>query len=139
MTPTLIKRMASSQQKRADLWARLWLFGGWLGIVITLVVSLMPPTLGNDDTHLDKAAHLLGYALLMFWWAQLIIERRWKLALAVVAFGIAIELLQGLTPDRLPDPLDALANAGGVLLGWLAARLSPNLIKRFAVLFVVHR
>ncbi len=139
MTPTLINRMATAQQKRADLWARLWLVGGWFGIVITLVVSLMPPTLGNDDTHLDKAAHLLGYALLMFWWAQLVTRRRWKLALAVVVFSIVIELLQGLTPDRLPDPFDALANAGGVLLGWLAARLSPNLIKRFAALFGARR
>ena len=139
MTPTLIKQMASSQQKRADLWARLWLFGGWLGIAFTLVVSLMPPTLGNDNTQVDKVVHLLGYALLMFWWAQLIIERRWRLALAVVLFGIAIELLQGLTPDRLSDPLDALANTGGMLLGWLAARLSPNLINRFAALFAVHR
>ena len=138
MTPTLINQMTLAQQKRADLWARLWLFGGWLGIVITLVLSLTPPTLGNDDTHLDKAVHLLGYALLMFWWAQLVTRRRWKLVLAVVVFGMAIELLQGLTPDRLPDPLDALANAGGVLLGWLAARLSPNLINRFAVLFGAH-
>ncbi len=118
---------------------RLWRVCGWLGIVITLIVSLMPPTLGNDDTHLDKIVHLFGYALLMFWWAQLVTQRRWKLALAVVVFGIAIELLQGLTPDRLPDPLDALANSGGVLLGWLAARLSPNLVNRFAVLFAVHR
>jgi len=117
---------------------RLWRAGGWLGTVITLVVSLMPPTLGNDDTHLDKIVHLLGYALLMFWWAQLVPQRRWKLAIVVVAFGIAIELLQGLTPDRLPDPLDALANTGGVLLGWLAARRSPNLINRFAALFAVH-
>ncbi|MDP2029880.1 MAG: VanZ family protein [Thiobacillus sp.] len=139
MSPTQINRMTSSQQKRADLWARLWLFGGWFSVAFTLVVSLMPPTLGNNDTHHDKVVHLLGYALLMFWWAQLIIERRWRLALAVALFGIAIELLQGLTPARLPDPLDALANTGGVLLGWLAAHLSPNLVNRFAVLFAVHR
>lgn len=117
---------------------RLWRAGGWLGIVATLIASLMPPALGGDDTHLDKLAHLFGYALLMFWWAQLVTQRRWKLALAVVMFGIGIELLQGLTPDRLPDPLDALANLGGVLLGWLAARLSPNLVNRFAALFAAH-
>ena len=117
---------------------QLWRAGGWLGIVITLIASLMPPTLGDDDTHIDKLAHLFGYALLMFWWAQLVTRRRWKLALAVVMFSIGIELLQGLTPDRLPDPLDALANTGGVLLGWLAARLSPNLVNRFATLFAAH-
>ena len=113
---------------------RLWRAGGWLGIGVTLVVSLMPPALGNDDSHTDKVAHLFGYALLMFWWAQLVTRRRWKLALAVVVFGVGIELLQGLTPDRLPDPADALANAAGVLLGWLAARLGPNLPAHLAAL-----
>ena len=118
---------------------RLWRMGGWLGIVATLIASLMPPTLGGDDTHLDKIVHLFGYALLMFWWAQLVTQRRWKLALAVVVFGIGIELLQGLTPDRLPDPLDALANLAGVLLGWLVARISPNLPARLAALPAWYR
>ncbi|MFO7542223.1 MAG: VanZ family protein [Thiobacillus sp.] len=114
---------------------RLWRVGGWLGVALTLVVSLMPPTPGIEDSHLDKLAHLFGYALLMFWWAQLVLQRRWTLALAVILFGGGIELLQGLTPDRLPDPLDALANACGVLLGWLAARFSPNLPARLTQLF----
>ncbi|OZA30452.1 MAG: VanZ family protein [Hydrogenophilales bacterium 17-61-9] len=118
---------------------RLWRMGGWLGIVATLIVSLMPPALGGGDTHHDKVAHLLGYALLMFWWAQPIVRRRWKLALAVVLFGVGIEGLQGLTPDRLPDPLDALANTAGVLLGWLAAHLSPNLPTRLATLPARYR
>jgi hypothetical protein len=52
---------------------------------------------------------------------------------------MVIELLQGLTPDRMPDPLDALANSGGVLLGWLAAHFLPNLPKRLAILPAPHR
>ena len=109
-----------------------WRVLGWLGIAITLAVSLMPPTLGDDSGHADKVVHLAGYAVLVFWWAQLVTRNRWKLVIAVVLFGIAIELLQGLTPDRMPDPLDALTNSGGVLLGWLAARLLPNLPQRLA-------
>ncbi|KVW95622.1 hypothetical protein ABW22_09775 [Thiobacillus denitrificans] len=116
---------------------------GWLGIAITLVVSLMPPALGDDSGHADKLVHLFGYALLMFWWAQLVTRQRWKLAVAVVLFGIAIEGLQGLTPDRQPDLLDALANSSGVLLGWLVARFLPNLPQhlaaRRAVLPAPHR
>jgi hypothetical protein len=119
--------------------ARLWRAGGWLGIVLTLVVSLMPPALDSSG-HTDKLVHMLGYALLMFWWAQLVaVRQRWPLAVAVVLFGAAIELLQGLTPDRLPDALDALANSGGVLLGWLATRLLPNLSARLATLPAPHR
>ena len=109
-----------------------WRVLGWLGIVFTLVVSLMPPALGDDSGHADKIVHLFGYALLTFWWAQLVIRQRWKLAIAVVLFGVTIELLQGLTPTRHPDLLDALANSAGVLLGWLAARLLPNLPQRLA-------
>lgn len=104
-----------------------WRVLGWLGIALTVVVSLMPPALGDDSGHADKIVHLAGYAVLTFWWAQFVTRQRWKLAIAVVLFGIIIELLQGLTPARQPDLLDALANSGGVLLGWLAARLLPNL------------
>ena len=131
MTPTLMRRMAADRQKRASMWARLWLVGGWLGVVVTLVVSLTPPML-SEAGNSDKFVHLAGYAVLMFWWAQLIVARRWKLALAVVLFGIVIEGLQGLTPDRQPDGLDALANTGGVLLGWFVARLLPNLPEALA-------
>ena len=112
---------------------RLWKLGGWLGITATLGLALTPPGLGESG-HRDKIVHFARYAVLMFWWAQLVVERRWKLAVAVALFGAAIELLQGLTPDRQPDGLDALANSGGVLLGWLAARLLPNLPGRLAAL-----
>jgi VanZ family protein len=113
---------------------RLWRALGWLGVAITLVVSLIPPLVKEGVTHGDKLVHLIGYAVLMFWWAQLVIQQRWKLAVAVVPLGIAIEGLQGLTPDRQPDLLDALANSCGVLFGWLAARLVPNLPQQLATL-----
>ncbi|ODU32712.1 VanZ family protein [Thiobacillus sp. 65-1402] len=118
---------------------RLWKLGGWLGIVVTLVVSLSPPMLGESGSHADKIVHFAGYAVLMFWWAQLVVERRWKLAVAVALFGAAIELLQGLTPNRQPDGLDALANSGGVLFGWLAARVLPNLPACLAALSASRR
>ena len=118
---------------------RFWRAGGWLGVALTLVVSLMPPPLGDSGGHTDKLVHMMGYAVLMFWWAQLVIRQRWKLALAIMLFGALIELLQGLTPDRLPDAYDALANSGGVLLGWLAARRLPNLPDRIAALPALRR
>ena len=134
MTATLRRRIESARNLRAARITRVWLACGWLGVIVTLVVSLMPPALGNDISQVDKLVHLFGYAILMFWWAQLVTQRRWKLAIAIVLYGIAIEGLQGLTPDRLPDPLDALANSGGVFIGWLIAHLLPNLPKRFAAL-----
>ena len=117
---------------------RLWKVVGWLGVAAALLLSLTPPVL-SESGHCDKIVHLSGYAVLMFWWAQVVVRQRWKLAVAVILFGGAIELLQGLTPNRDPDVLDALANSGGVLLGWLAARFLPNLPTQLAALFASRR
>ena len=118
---------------------RLWWACAWLGVFITLLVSLMPPPFKEGVAHADKIVHLTGYAVLMFWWAQLILHRRWRLAIAVVLFGILIEWLQGFTPNRQTDALDVLANSSGMLIGWLAARLSPNLPQRISALFALRR
>lgn len=118
---------------------RLWRMTGWLGVVLTLVFSLGPPALDAGMRHGDKLAHLAGYAVLMFWWAQVITRQRWRLAIAVILFGVAVELLQGFTPSREPDVLDALANSTGVLLGWLAARFLPNVPDLLAALPALRR
>jgi VanZ family protein len=118
---------------------RLWRLAGWIGVALTLGLSLGPPTVGAEESQIDKLAHVAGYAVLMFWWAQLIRSGRWRLAVAVVLFGAAIELLQGLAPERQPDAIDALANAAGVLIGWWAARALPNLPARIAALPAFRR
>ena len=118
---------------------RAWLFIGWLGVVFALAFSLGPSLLDKDSGQADKLVHLASYATLMFWWAQLVVRRRWRLALAVILYGILIEGLQGLTPNRQPDVLDALANSTGVLIGWLAAHLLPNLPARLAALPAFRR
>jgi VanZ family protein len=44
--------------------------------------------------------------------------------LACAAYGIFREILQGtLTPDRVADPYDAMANASGALIAMTLARL----------------
>lgn len=118
---------------------RAWYLVGWLGVAITVAISLGPPALDESRGHADKLAHLSGYAVLMFWWAQLVTRPRGKLAFALFLLGVVIELLQGLTPARQPDLLDVLANSGGILLGWLAAHLLPNLPQRLAALPAAHR
>jgi hypothetical protein len=132
MTTTLRRRIESARTLRAARITRVWLVCGWLGVIVTLFVSLTPPMLDESSGHTDKIVHLAGYAVLMFWWAQIVTARRGKLAFAVVLFGVAIELLQGLTPARQPDLFDALANSGGVLLGWLIAHHLPNLPQHLA-------
>jgi VanZ family protein len=113
----------------------LWLGVGWLGIVAAFVFSLGPAsTLPTAMQHADKLVHLASYGILMFWWAQLYIasRERVRLAIALVLLGFLIEWLQGFTPTRQSDVLDALANTCGILLGWWLAQRSMNLLPLFS-------
>ena len=115
----------------------LWLLIAWLGVVAAFVFSLGPaPALPPDFQQVDKLEHLVSYGTLMFWWAQLYpsFRDRLRLAIALVLLGILIEWLQGFTPARQSDVFDALANTGGVLMGWVIAHRSTNLLRLFAQL-----
>ncbi|HZX79710.1 MAG TPA: VanZ family protein [Lysobacter sp.] len=73
---------------------------------------------------IDKLEHLAGYALLSGWSVLLFDERmkRLRAMLAVVVFGIAIEIAQGaFTTTREADAIDVVANAIGASLGQLLA------------------
>ena len=118
--------------------ARLWRAGGWLIVAAIVYFSLLKLAIDTDIQGGDKLGHLLAYGGLMAWWSQLYpsTATRLKLALVFVVLGGAMELAQGLTPDRYPEWLDLAANSAGVLLGWLAAppRL-PNFYARLAAAF----
>ena len=109
---------------------RWWRGIGWLGLALLIGLSLMPgpPSLTMEQG--DKLGHLLAYATLMYWWAQLHVtaHSRIRLVAGLVALGIALEYVQGWTGWRSFDPIDMLANTAGVALGWMVAAISPNLL-----------
>lgn len=106
---------------------RLWLLGlvAYLGL-IALASLLPPPRLPVDPGAYDKLWHGLGYALAGVGCVPLL--RRWRAyalaALALIAYGALIEVLQGLGGVRTADPWDALANGIGAVCGLLLA-LTP--------------
>ena len=106
-----------------------WLAVGWLGVAVVTYLSLAPAPPQIDLEQGDKLQHLIAYGSLMLWFAQVrtgATERR-ATALLLLALGIALELAQGLTGYREMSVADALANAAGVALGWMAAPpRSPN-------------
>jgi hypothetical protein len=107
---------------RPRVWLGIWIFGWVLAVVLSLIP---PPPLHVDFDNSDKLGHLLAYATLSAWAVMVFATRRawWLAALALVALGIGMELAQGaLTDTRMRDPLDALANSLGVLLGLGVAR-----------------
>jgi VanZ family protein len=119
----------------------LWLALGWLGVLAILWLSLTPSPPQIDIEQGDKLAHALAYAALMFWFCQLHGSRRARtgFALGFVALGIAIEFMQRATGYRSFELWDMAADAAGVLIGWLIARVEGGrLLARIEAVLARH-
>ena len=104
-----------------------WLGLGWIWVIAIFYLSLMPhppEPLPMGFWGADKLEHALSYCLLMLWFSQIYTKLSLRLLLTVLllAMGIAIEYLQGETGYRFFEYADMLANASGVMLGWVWAR-----------------
>lgn len=95
-------------------------------IVLSLVRVEQPVQLENAD----KYEHLLAYGLLMFWWGMVQPGRRRFWLVFLPLLGVALELLQSLTPWRFMSWNDALANLLGVVIGGLLLRTPAARILR---------
>ena len=109
---------------------RFWRGVGWFGIVLLLYLSLTPQPPEIPIDYGDKLGHVMAYAVLMLWWAQLLVATRQRcwLAAGLMGLGIVIEYVQGWTGWRTLEYLDMLADASGVVFGWVVAALTPNLL-----------
>ncbi len=100
-----------------------WLFAG--AVVVQLVVLYAPRAPSTDGLPgVDKLVHLAVFAAVA-WTGRLAGVPRGRLAALLLAHAVVSELLQAaVLPHRSGDPLDAVADAAGVLLGLaLAGRL----------------
>ena len=106
---------------------RLWLGIGWTLIGLVVYLTLVPSPSGPPPfPAADKLEHALAYAVLMGWFAQLYRapSQRWLSAGGLIALGVLLEYSQLLGGVRDFEYLDMLADAVGVLLGWLGV-LTP--------------
>lgn len=105
-----------------------WRFIGWLGVASLCAISVLPPSslLITGPEYGDKLYHLVAYATLT-WWLALGYERRhwWSIAVGLALLGMVLELLQGLTPERIGSAWDEIANLTGILLGHRLAAMIP--------------
>jgi VanZ family protein len=103
---------------------RLWMTLGLLLAAAITALSLLPNK-DLPDVHLwDKAKHTLAYVALAFWFGSVVVRRDYFwLALIVIAFGGAIELLQAQV-GRDAEWGDLLADGVGTTIGLLLA-LTP--------------
>lgn len=107
--------------------ARAWRVAFAVALVVTLWLTLRPAPPGELwFLHADKVGHALGFAVLGWLGARSALPR-WPLVIGLLAYGGAIELLQGLTPTREPSWADWAADAAGLGIGvWGAARSSSG-------------
>ena len=99
---------------------------GWVAAIVWLSLTPRPPVI--DIPQSDKIGHFVAYGLLMFWFSQLYLQRRTRIAYAAgfIAMGVGLEIAQGALGFRTYDVFDMYANTLGVLLGWAAALCLPR-------------
>ena len=95
-------------------------------IALQLLALYLPQTPGAEGVGVpgaDKAVHVLIFALVMLTGLLAGLPARW-LAPGLAIHAVLSELIQHvLLPDRSGDPLDAVADLAGVLLGWYVASM----------------
>jgi VanZ family protein len=114
MTPSAENPASSPGLKLVKIW---YLLGG-LMLLLVGAVSLMPvPDVGVND----KFSHLVTYFFLGGWFSLLATNRvslGWTIV-GLIAYGILLELLQGMTAYRYAEWGDVLANTSGTMAGIL--------------------
>src|SRR6185503_20103695 len=89
--------------------------------ILWLSVTPAPPNLHFHES--DKVEHLVAYAILMFWFCAFHAGDRvhWRYGLAWTSLGVAIEFIQRSLGYRTFEVRDMIADAIGVLVGWMLA------------------
>jgi VanZ family protein len=121
--------------ERLVLWRALLV----LALLLVIYVSLKPASGVDTFAGADKVAHCLTYVCLyvLAWLAFPGTVLRWSIHLALLSFGVLLELLQAQTGYRFMEGADVLANITGTGLGNLilsfAINKSPEQIRSVAV------
>lgn len=107
----------------------------WRGVFAALVIAILwlaltphPPT--SIDLGWDKLNHACAFASLAFsgwlsWRGGP--RRRWMLALALLALGAGIEIVQSQVPGRDAEWGDLAADSVGIIAGLVVATLAVSL------------
>ncbi|MGB5104001.1 MAG: VanZ family protein [Steroidobacteraceae bacterium] len=98
---------------------RLWLAASALLLALVVYASLSPAPALSVPGNLDKLEHFGAYLILAVWFTALYPRSKyWRVAVGLLALGLALEVLQHVMGQgRYGDPRDMAANASGVLLG----------------------
>ena len=104
-----------------------WLLLVLIAVITYLALSPAPPKQMNLGW--DKLNHLSAFATLALLGRLAWPRHSFAVLLALLAYGAAIEVLQGLVPGRSGEWPDLLADALGLLLGSLASWALRRLLR----------
>lgn len=112
-------------------YARHWQLASVILLLLVLIAALMPAAVWfwSDKIrvadwlrHVDKWAHGMTFAILAVWFSGLYSRSAyWRVAVGLLAFGVLIEVLQGLVRYRMAEWHDIGADALGIVIGLLIA------------------
>ena len=106
--------------------ARLWRVLSILIVAGVLLATLAPAHWFFDSSesslswlpYADKWMHAATFAFLMLWFCGLFDKHRyWRIAAALLVFGLFVELCQLLVGYRSAEWNDMLANTAGIITG----------------------
>jgi VanZ family protein len=103
-----------------------WRLAGFVLLLAVLVASVVP-TVWSWPHHskfflLDKWVHILTFLFLSMWFTgQFKRSSYWRLVVGLIAFGVLIELGQGMIPYRSAEWMDLAADVCGIAVGLIAA------------------
>jgi VanZ family protein len=116
---------AALGDRRRTWWRRTF----FICLAVVLVLALLPPRVPMPSTGWDKVNHVLAFTVLAMLGGPSFPQRIGRVLLGLLAYGGAIELLQGLTDYRSAEWLDLLADAAGLLVGWASLHFTPRLFR----------
>lgn len=109
---------------------RFWRIAGLVLLLLVLVSALMPAVWFWDDKagvlawfrNSDKVLHAGTFLLLAVWFSgQYRRPSYWRIAVALLLFGLLIEFCQFMVGYRTADWFDMAANTVGVITGFAVA------------------
>jgi VanZ family protein len=102
-----------------------WRVAGIVLLLVVLVATFVPNTWVTQSSKFllsDKLLHLLTFLLLSLWFAgQYARSAYWRLVIGLTAFGVLIELGQGMIPYRSAEWMDLVADIAGIGIGLIIA------------------
>jgi VanZ family protein len=118
-------KVASTAGEPELNWRRVWLSCGYLLVLTVLAFALWPLVSGRAMMipYFDKFLHAFSFMVLMLWFSGLMSRYFYfRLFLILLILGALIEALQNFTPYRQMEFNDFVADALGLVAGWVLAR-----------------